>query len=78
MNRNKEQVQVALSKDEALVLFEWLASQDQKSRHAEAESAEQRVLWRVEGQLEKILPEILQPDYEQRVEASRRAVIEGG
>jgi hypothetical protein len=38
------------------------------------DSAERDVLWALEGKLEKVLPDVLAPDYNDRVEAARAAV----
>lgn len=68
---------LALTHDEALVLYEWLASLDDKP-HASPDDAEQTILWRLEGQLESQLPEVLMPDYAQRLaEAKQRLRIAG-
>ena len=37
--------------------------------------AEQQVLWKVEGQLEKTLDEVLLPDYQARVIAARKSIL---
>ncbi|MFO0899817.1 MAG: hypothetical protein U0836_20495 [Pirellulales bacterium] len=47
---------LSLTRAEALVLFEWLASRDDTD--GLTPEPEQTVLWRVEGQLEKLLPEL--------------------
>jgi len=60
---------VELSHDEALVLFEWLARNDGKLPISDP--AEQDVLWRVEGQLEKTLVEPLAANYADAVHAAR-------
>jgi hypothetical protein len=59
-----------LTRAEALVLFEWLARVDA----ARNRPAEDPVLWRLEGQLERTLVEPLAPNYKQAVEAARREV----
>jgi hypothetical protein len=71
-------ITLKLTKAEALVLFEWLA----RTAAAEAlpieDPSEQQVLWRVEGQLEKVLVEPLRPDYLKLVADARRQVREAG
>lgn len=67
-------VHIELTAAEALVLFEWLASNEALPvQHP----SEQTVLWRIEGQLEKALTEPLLPDYRESVDAARMAVASG-
>lgn len=61
-----------LSHDEALVLFEWLAHNDGTLPVSDA--AEQTVLWRIEGQLEKALVEPLAANYSDSVHAARARI----
>ena len=71
-------VTLALSSDEALVLYEYL------SRTAAArtrgllmeDQSELRVLWDVENLLQARLPEVTAPDYGDRLDAARAAVRE--
>ncbi|MEZ4264622.1 MAG: hypothetical protein R3B36_36490 [Polyangiaceae bacterium] len=72
--RRETEVVVALTRAEALVLFEWLASRAGELRFDDP--AEQRVLWRVEGALERALSEPFAPDYRALVAAARRTVNE--
>jgi hypothetical protein len=69
-------VNVRLTQDQAVVLLEWLAKQ--ASGIAEAEEAERRVVWVLEGCIEKGLNCILSEDYTSIVDAARRRSIEGG
>lgn len=71
---NKDSIQVTLSRQEALVLFEWLASLDEKAT-VPLDEAEQRVVWRVEGQLESLLTEVVEADYRDRVLLAKKAVL---
>lgn len=62
-----------ISEDEALVLFEWLA------RHSAGglpfdDQAEQRVLWDLETQLESALVAPLRADYAERLAKARANV----
>ena len=67
-------VVLQLTQDEALVLYEYLAGlEDQKEKLTEV-SAEDRVLWQLEGQLEKILVEPFHPEYGRLVEEARQRV----
>jgi len=60
----KENINIQLTKNEALVLFELLGRVNQKNLSGIFEDqSEQRVLWDLEANLEKQLSEPLQPDY---------------
>jgi hypothetical protein len=60
----KEKLDIHLTKNEALVLFELLTRLNQKHLSGIFEDeAEQRVLWDLEANLQKQLVEPLQPDY---------------
>ena len=60
----EKEIEIKLTKDEALVLFEFLSRFNQADHHAIFEDqAEQKALWTIEGQLEKILVEPFKPDY---------------
>jgi hypothetical protein len=67
-------VSLRLTRAEALVLFEWLAREDAAGNLPVEDPAEQQVLWRLEGQLESILPEPIAPNYREALEAARRQV----
>lgn len=70
-----EEISVGLSRDEALVLFEWLARTGADEQPAVFEDqAEQRVLWDLEAVLEKHLTEPLRSDYRELLEAARARV----
>jgi hypothetical protein len=58
-----EKITIELSNQEALVLFEFLHRFDDEDAYLFADQAEQRVLWHLEGALEKRLVEILSPHY---------------
>lgn len=71
-----ERVVLTLSRAEALVLFEWLARCDEAAYSSDHE-AEQRVVWTLESQLEKALPELLSAEYRLKLERSRDSVLDG-
>lgn len=71
-----EPVCLQLTRSQAIVLFDWLSRTDELG--LTSDSAEQRVLWLIEGQLEKALVEPLKPDYPKVVETARKTVNEGG
>ena len=77
MDTKKDTIQVAFSRCEALVLFELLASFDARQERIRLDAAEQSVLWRLEGQLESMLTEIVAADYLERVAAAKRSVLSG-
>ncbi|MBX3217134.1 MAG: hypothetical protein KF850_34200 [Labilithrix sp.] len=66
-------VTIELSGDEALVLFEWLAGL--KAANVAIGEAEQRVLWRIEGVLEKSLVASFAKDYAELVEQARGRIL---
>ena len=68
-------MQIELTQQEALVLFEWLHQNSEKDELF-AHPAEQYVLWRMEAQLEKALSEPCMPDYWQLVATARTQVEE--
>lgn len=68
-------MQIELTQQEALVLFEWL-HQNSEKEELFAHPAEQKVLWRMEAQLEKTLLEPCMPDYWQLVDVARAQVEE--
>ncbi|NUP05508.1 MAG: hypothetical protein HOW73_05560 [Polyangiaceae bacterium] len=69
-----ERVTISLSRDEALVLFEWVARANESSI-VEKSRAEQLVLWILEGALEKSLKEIFDPDYRSLLAQSAARVV---
>jgi len=69
-----ETITVELTNKEALVLFEFLHRCDDEDSYSFVDQAEQRVLWKVEGILEKQLVEILSPDYNQLLREAREQV----
>ena len=71
-----ESVKVDLTKDEALVLFEWLARNDAASGQLVIEDeSERNVLWVLEGLLERLLVEPLRVDYKERLAEARAKVL---
>ena len=68
-----DSIDIALSNDEALVLFEWLARFNAQEREFE-DQAEQRVLWNLEALLETRVPQLFSTDYATRVAEARSRV----
>lgn len=70
-----DRVELSLSKDEAIVFFDWLARFNQAGRKESIEDqAEERVLWDLQALLETTLEEPFNRDYSQRLAAARANV----
>ncbi|WP_437723352.1 hypothetical protein [Sorangium sp. So ce861] len=69
-------VTIELTKDEALVFFEWLVRLDESDGNATKDEAEQKVLWALEGRLEKALSEPLAPNYRELLAAAKRRIVD--
>ena len=69
-----EQIELKLTKDEALVLFEFVSRFSDEDKLEIVDQAEQRVLWNVCCQLEKQLVEPFSADYLASVERARNKV----
>ena len=67
-------ISLILKHEEALILFEWLALLEERSDSRLCDEAEQKVIWNIEGQLEKQLPDVVMEDYKQRVSAAKRRI----
>ncbi len=73
-----EKVTIELSKDEALVLFDFLGRFNQNSNESVFEhEAEQKALWNVEALLEKVLAEPFMPNYRDIIKQSRENIHDG-
>jgi hypothetical protein len=69
------EVTIRLNKDEALVLFEFLSRFNENDNNEMFEDqAEQKTLWIIEGQLEKILVEPFMSDYKNIIQNARNRV----
>jgi hypothetical protein len=69
-----EKLGVALSRDEALVLYEWVCGFNQREDVVFDDQAEQRVLWDLEASLESLLVEPLSESYADLLAAARGRV----
>lgn len=69
-----ENLSIDLSMDEALVFFEWLATRNEQAPHTD-ETAEHRVLWDIEAQLETKLPMLFAPNYSALLDDARRRLL---
>jgi hypothetical protein len=72
-----EEISLTLSKPEALVLFEWLAKVEPMGTTVFQHPSEERVLWKLQGQLESTLQEPFAPNYDDLV-SQARADVEAG
>ena len=64
-------VSLALTQDEALVLFELLSRYDDTESLSTEDNSEVLALWRLHGTLQKVLVTPFLPDYAERLEAAR-------
>ena len=72
---SNEKVNIELTKEEAIVFFEFLGRFNEKDDLSIFEyQSEQRILWHLECILEKKLSEPFQADYEKIVKKAREAV----
>jgi len=69
-----DRIQLDMSTNEALVLFEWLTRVNASDSDMFQDQAEQRVCWNLEAMLEPQLAALLARDYDQRLKAARAAV----
>ncbi len=68
-------INLTITKDEALVLFEFLARLNQTKRsNIFDDQSEQKILWIIEGQLEKQLVEPFRPDYKDIIKEARNKI----
>jgi len=67
-----EPVQLELSSDEALVLFEFLSRYSESDTLSVMDQAEQRVLWNLCCLLEKQMCEAFRPDYDELLNRARQ------
>lgn len=75
MPKADNDVTITLTRDEAIVLFEFLSRYSEADELRIHDRAEQRVLWNVQCELESTLHEpINNPKYEERVSQARAAV----
>ena len=69
-------MQLGLSDDEALVLFEWISGEGQSDRLPIKHPADRLAIWALEAMLEKTLVAPLRPDYGELLEKARERLIE--
>lgn len=69
---------ITLNHNEALVLYNWISSLEQNPVSDLCDEAEHTVLWRIEGQIESALPDVVMSDYTKRVMAAKAGVVTDG
>ena len=76
MEKNKnETIKLELTKDESIVLFEFLIRINEKENNIIFEDqSEQRLLWNIEAILEKLLIEPFQMNYDDIVKQARNNI----
>ena len=69
-----ETATISMTRNEALVLFEFLSRFDQDKQLDIRDKAEELVLWQVHGAFECVLTEPFAADYLKRLETARETV----
>lgn len=75
MTTTQETITISLTKTQALVLFEWLSNVDDAEDTKYDYDAEQRVVWKLQAQLEKTLVEPFQDKYSDILDSARIEVM---
>ena len=71
------EITIKLTKDEALVLFELLSRfSENDNKEIFLDAAEEKALWVIEEQLEKILVEPFKPNYQDIIQEARNRIRE--
>jgi hypothetical protein len=78
MMAGSDSVSLELSREEALVLFEWLSRFNKLEQRGFEHQAEQRVLWNIEAMLESNLAEPFDPGYGEILAQARAKVRDLG
>jgi glycogen synthase len=71
---SKNNVAITLSRDEAVVLFEFLSRFTEQRKLDIADDAEERVLWNILADLESALAEPLAREYKEKLLKARERV----
>jgi hypothetical protein len=70
-----DEINIRLTKDEALVLFEFISRFNEADHKALfQDQSEQKMMWLMEGQLQKILAEPFRQDYKEIIDKARNNV----
>lgn len=73
-NMKDEMICLELSREEAIVFFEWLSRFNKAEYTGFEDQAEQRVLWDIEASLESTLDELFESNYEDLLARARSTV----
>lgn len=73
---SSDRITLSLSRDEAIVLFEWISRYNQSAPELE-DQGEQRVLWDIEAALESVLDAPFAADYPSVLSGARARVRDG-
>ncbi len=68
-------MKIELTCEQALVLSDWLYRNSEKKELFD-DISEQYVLWKIESQLDILLPELLSSDYIEKLDIARKTVRE--
>lgn len=72
-----DDITLKLTKQQALVLFEWLSNADTLEPSIFRHPGEEKVLWKLQGQLEPALTEPFAANYRELLAEARRSVEAG-
>jgi hypothetical protein len=64
-----------LTRQQALVFFEWLSTIDTDNQKNFTHPAEEKVVWALESQLEAVLTEPFSEDYQKLLLNARRCIV---
>jgi hypothetical protein len=67
-------INIPLSRDEAIVLFDYISRLNTNEGQGFNHQAEQRILWDIEAELEKQLSEVLHSNYKEILNEARSKV----
>ncbi len=71
MEKKNNDIEIKLTRDEALVLFEFLSRFDESQMLKIADQSEERALWNLHGVLQKQLVEPFNSDYKELLNVAR-------
>lgn len=71
MTKQNQGIEIKLTGDEALVLFEFLSRFDESQALEIVDQSEERVLWNLHGDLQKKLVEPFKSDYRDLLRSAR-------
>ena len=70
----EQKVEIRLTRAQALVLFEFLSRFSEEDKLEIEDQAEERVLWDICGDLERLLVEPFHPDYKDILQRARNSI----